>query len=184
MYRSAEPEKSGDTMSEEQTTQSNHTTHLECPPAKDPAVRWFIFAAMMLGVSVWCFFDRRQPPEAWDWEHINPIANYLLNNWGPVIFVPVGLYALFMAVRQLRRTVVADAEGIAIRGGKRFAWSEITKVDASKLKTKGIVYLFAGEREMKLDSWKIERFKELVRFIEEKVPVEAEKVAPVPMEKE
>jgi len=143
---------------------------LECGPAKDPAVRWFIFAAMMIAMALWCWSDRRDPPEAWDAEHINQIGAYLLNNWGPVVFAPVGLIAVFAAVGHLRRTLVADESGITY-GSEKMVWKEVTRLDATKLKSKGILTVIHGDGQtLKLDSWKLQNFQELVAFVEKKLP--------------
>jgi len=151
-------------------TPQQQAARVECKPAKDPAVRWFIFAAMMIGVAAWCWSDRRAKPEAWDLKHINDVSAYLLNNWGPVVFVPVGLLAVFMAASQLRRGLVADDEGITY-GRTVVPWREVTRLDATELKSKGILTVLHGDgQELKLDSWKLQNFKELVAFIEKKLP--------------
>ena len=143
---------------------------IECKPAKDPAVRWLIFAAMMVGISIWCWSDRRAKPEAWDFKHINQVGAYLLNNWGPVVFAPLGLISVLLAVRQLTRKLVADDGGITY-GSAVVAWPEVNKLDATELKSKGILTLVHGNgRKLKLDSWKIRNFKELVAFVEKKLP--------------
>lgn len=141
-----------------------------CPPTKDPAVRYFIFAAMAIGLAVWCFLDRTDKPSAWDMGHINEISNYLFNNWGPVVFAPLGLIAVFAAVRQLTRKLVADQEGITY-GRQQIIWGDVKVIDAAKLQSKGILRLLCdGGRSLKLDSYNMKNFKALVAFIEKKLP--------------
>jgi len=159
------------------TTEPEAGPRVECPPTKDPAVRYFIFAGMLLGLSVWCALDRRPNPTAWDWEHINEISNYLFNNWSFVVFIPVGLIAAAAAVRQLARKLVADDQGITY-GGTYVAWSDVKAIDAARLKSKGILVLQYGEDEkLKLDSYNMRDFKELVELIESRLP-EVERIEP------
>jgi hypothetical protein len=160
-----------------ETNESATPTSIECRPSKDPAVRWFIFAAMAMATAVWCWSDRRPRPEAWDLENINDVAAYVLNNWSPYLLVPVALAAAAVAARHLTLRTVADDEGIT-RGRKSLSWSRIAVIDAAMLKSKGILTLRGRDgEEMKLDSWKIQRFKELVAFIESKLP-DAERAEP------
>lgn len=145
-------------------------TQVVCTPTKDPAVRWFIFAAMMIGFGVWCSFDRRDPPEAWDAIHINEVAAYLLNNWGPFLLAPIGLIAAAMGIRHLKRKLVADETGITY-GRTKVAWDQITRLDASQLKEKGILTVCYGDQEkLKLGDWNLENFKQLVAFVESHCP--------------
>lgn len=144
---------------------------VECPPTKEPAVRWFIFAAMMIAVAIWCYSDRRERPEVWDFKHFNDAASYVLNNWGPVLFAPLGLIAAAMGVRYLRRKLIADEEGIGYAGKDKVAWGQVEELDASLLGEKGILTLRFGQgRSLKLDSWKLQNFRELVSLMEKKVP--------------
>ena len=151
-------------------TESNKQAAVVCRPTNDPAVRWFIFAAMMLGFSLWCYSDRRQPPEAWDTKHINEIAGYVMNNWSPWVLAPAGIIAAGLGIRHLSRKLVADTEGIGYPGGK-VSWSEFTRLDASLLQSKGILCLYyGGGRKLILDSWKLRDFRQLVAFVEKMLP--------------
>ena len=143
---------------------------VECAPTRDPAVRWFIFAGMLIGFAFWCLSDLRQPPEAWDMKHVNQAAAYLLNNWGPVLFFPLGAVAIATAVRHLARKLVADETGIGY-GRTRIAWDRFTGLDASLLASKGILRLeYDGNKQLKLDSWRLRNFKPLVAYVEAKRP--------------
>lgn len=155
------------------TSEQSQISTVECAPTTEPAVRWFIFAAMMIGFAVWCFSERHEypAPETWDLEHINEAAKYLLNTWGPVVFAPLGLLAVAMAVAHLRSRLIADDEGIGYAGKQKHTWDRVKKLDVSALKAKGILYLTLDDgSEMKLDSWKLQNFRDLVALIEKKVP--------------
>ena len=147
-------------------------TSVECRPTRDPAIRWFIFAAMLMGFSIWCLTDRRAVPEAWDMKHINDIAAYLLNNWGPALFLPLGLIALILGVRQLTRRLTADQTGIRY-GGLTVTWDQVTTLDTSQLQEKKILDVIYGDgKVLRLDSWKLENFLELVKLIEANVSLD------------
>jgi len=147
-----------------------------CPAAKDPAVRLFIVAVLLLGFGAWCLTDLRPRPRAWDLDHINEVANYLLNNWGPVLFFPAGVVFAVWGVVFLRRTLVADTDGIGYKGRDRIAWSDVKGLDTSQFAKKSILKLQVergGERdELVLDGWKLQNFKALVRLVESKLPQE------------
>ena len=123
------------------TSEQSQISKVECGPTTEPAVRWFIFAAMMIGFAIWCFSDRREPPKAWTLEHINDIATYVLNNFMPYLFAPLGLLALAMALIHLKSKLIADDEGIGYAGKQKHGWDQVKKLDVSELKDKGILYL-------------------------------------------
>jgi hypothetical protein len=159
------------------TTESGETAQVQCPPTKDPAVRYLIFAGLALGLAIWCSLDRRPKPPAWDLEHLNKISNYLFNNWSPLVTAPLGLIAVFAAVRQFTRKLVADEEGITY-GCQYVAWGDVKAIDAVRLKSKGILVLRCAEdSKLKLDSYNMHGFKELVAFIEKKLP-DVERIEP------
>ncbi len=144
---------------------------VEARAAADPAVRLFILAAMLLGYSIWCLLDWREPPPAWTTEHINEIGPYLSTNVAFFLALPGGLVPLVWGFVFLRRRLVADAEGIGYLGKDQVPWHAIEKVDASKLPSKGILDLYHGEdKKLRLDSWKLKNFKPLVAFVEAHLP--------------
>jgi hypothetical protein len=147
---------------------------VEAPAAKDAAVRMFIVAFMLVGMGAWCLTDMRKPPEAWDAKHANQAGAYLLNNWGPVVFLPAGGLFGAWAVSMLRRVMVADAAGIGYAGKPQTPWADIARLDASRFEDKGMLDLYdkAGKR-IRLDSWKLTNFKALVAFVEQHVPESA-----------
>ncbi len=158
------------------TSEQSQISKVQCAPTTEPAVRWFIFAAMMLGFAGLCFKDRLEypAPEAWDIDHINVAAKYLLNTWGPVVFAPLGLLALTMAGLHLKSKLLADDEGLGYTGKQKYGWDQVKKLDISELQDKGILYLTLDDgSEMKLDSWKLKDFRDLVALIEKKVPAAA-----------
>lgn len=146
---------------------------VECPAAKDPAVRLFIGAAMALAFGLWMAYDayvaKKYPyPEPYN---INDFSKHVLNHYGPFVFVPLGLALAIWGIVTMRRVLVADGEGIGYRGKDKLVWGDITSVDASKLKGKGILVLQAGPvASVVLDSWKLLNFRELVAFVEAHLP--------------
>ena len=155
----------------ETENESSAQASVECRAASDHAVRLFVLTAMPLAFGIWCLTDQRKPPEAWDMANINDAAAYLLNNWGPLVFFPVGLVLLYFAVRYIRRVLVADQEGIGYVGKDKILWEQVTKLDATALK-KEILVLEAEQRALKLDGYKLRSFRDLVVLIEKNVPQE------------
>lgn len=155
----------------ETENESSAPASVECRAASDPAVRLFILTAMPLAFGIWCLRDRHKHPrpDIWDWAHINDIAGYILNTWGPVVLFPLGFVGLYLAIRYIRRVLVADEEGIGYVGKDKILWEQVTKLDAADLK-KEILVLETGQRALKLDGWKLRDFRDLVAFIEKHVP--------------
>ena len=155
--------------------QASETIQVECPPTKDPAVRWFIFAAMMLGFAAWTIYDHyimgKYPyPEPYE---LNPYMKYLFNHYAAYLLIPPGLIGVVLGARQLMRKLTADAEGIAY-GRTEVPWDAIKRLDASQLAEKGILVVHYGDGgALKLDSWKCQNFKQLVALVESKVPQSA-----------
>ncbi len=158
-------------MNDTQETHSNET--IVFAPTTEPAVRSFIIAVLLLGFGAWCWFDKSNypPPEAWTTEFINDIATYTMNHWGPFVFVPVGAVFLALGIRHLTRKMVADSEGLGYSGGEKILWSNVTAIDASALKEKGLLKLTYNKgKRLILDSYKLQNFRELVGFVERRLP--------------
>ena len=161
-------------MTDEPNSQETPAS-VECPAAKDPAVRLFILAAMMIGFGAYCFIDHYvrhmyQYPVPYK---LNPYLTYLFNHYGPFVLIPLGLLAVLWGVLFLRRRLVADEEGIGYAGRQKISWSAVKSLDSAKLESKGILSITydtgAGERTLVLDSWKLQNFRELVRLVESKL---------------
>ncbi|MFW6133717.1 MAG: hypothetical protein ACOC8F_07450 [Planctomycetota bacterium] len=148
-----------------------------CPAAKDPAVRLFILAGMLIGFGIWCWTDLHnfpQPKVSFS-EDVNGWAAYLFNHVGAYVLTPLGIIPLVWGFIFLRRRLVADGEGIGYVGREKLRWDEIDAVDAGKLQDKGILILRAGDRKLVLDSWKLRNFKALVDLVEQHTPAGATK---------
>jgi hypothetical protein len=160
-------------------SETNHTPRqdrVECPPARDPAVRLFIIAAMFIGFGLYCFWDAyilgKYPyPNNGD---VNLAFKHYFNHGGGIVFPLAGLVPLVMGIRFLRRVLVADAEGIRVPGSPAIAWKDVKHLDATDLAGKGFLRLDYGQaKPLVLDSWKLQNFKALVAFIEKHVPADA-----------
>lgn len=153
---------------EENITSPASPTRVDCPPARDPAVRTFILAAMLVGFGLWCWSDRRETPT--NWSDFNKVAAYLMNNYGPFVLLPLGMFFAAKGIVMLRRRLVADAEGIGYVGRETIRWADVTAVDASQLASKGILWLEHKGGKLTLDGWHLQNFKALVAFVEAHVP--------------
>jgi len=164
----------GSTMTE--TPENISPTSVTCPAAKDPAVRTFIMAAMLIGIGIWCWMDaatgKYPPPEAWDIDHINDAAGHAFNHWTPWVALPIGAFMALRGFLALKRVLTADAEGMGYAGKDKLPWDKITALDASRLKSKGILTVrYEGGEKLVLDSWKLRNFRELVGFVEAHSPI-------------
>ncbi len=162
------------------TPETPEPTSVTCTASKDPAVRTFIIAAMLLGVGIWCWMDaasgKYPPPKAWDLENINDAAGHAFNHWTPWVALPFGLLKAALGFIALKKVLIADAEGIGYKGKDKLAWDKITGLNASQLKDKGILTVeYEGDGKLVLDSWKLENFRDLVGFVESHSPVEPTK---------
>ena len=150
---------------------------VECPATKDPAVRLFILAAMMIGIGVWCLLDMHNYPYKSISEDLNGFFTHVFNHYSPIVLLPLGLLAVLKAVMGLRRRLVADQEGIGYVGKQKISWSAVKSLDSAKLASKGILNITydtgAGERTLVLDSWKLQNFRDLVRLVESKLSPDA-----------
>ncbi len=159
----------------EKPSESTPPENVTCGPNRDPAVRLFIASAMFIGFAIYCFVDAVPAPEAWSLEHINPATEYVLHIGGPWVFGLAGIIPLVFAILFLKRTLTADKDGIGFSDGEKIPWSSITKLDATDLKSKGILalhYTTEGSREgkIKLDDWKLNNFRDLMAIVENNVP--------------
>ena len=164
----------------DQTPSQSPPASVECPAAKDSAVRMFIFAALLIGFGIYCFADHYiwgnyKYPDPFK---LNPYLGYLLNHYGPFVFLPPGLLLLVWGIVAMRRRLVADEQGIGYVGKPKIPWSAITTVDSSKLADKGVLLIGYTLEErpavLKLDSWKLQNFRDLVALIESKALVAGE----------
>jgi len=147
------------------------------PAAKDPVVRYFILAAMLLGFAGWLVYDgyiaKKYKYTSLSWDTVNDWFEWAMNCIGPFVLLPCGLLVLIRAVLFAKRKLVADAEGIGYEGKERILWSHINTVDATKLKSKGYLYLHYGDgKKLTLDEWKLQRFRDLAAFVESHLPPE------------
>lgn len=158
------------------TDQPAPPDRVECPAAKDPAVRLFILAAMLIGFGVWCFHDAYlggkypYPEDA----KLNELMNYYFNHIGGIALPLAGLVPLIWGIVFLRRRLVATADGIGYAGRPPIPWQNVTRLDATDLPRKEILRLhYGGAKPLVLDGWKLTRFKDLVAFVEAHVPPDA-----------
>ena len=162
---------------------------VECRASKDSAVRLFIGAAALVAVGLYCVYDgyfakvqndagdmvpKYPPPEVWNLKHINEVAGYALNRFGPFLFIPLGILLAVLAIRTLKRFIMADRDGLVVNGRPKIAWSEFSGIDASLLDSKGILTLKRGGDQpgVKLDRYHYRDFRDAVAFIEDRVKVD------------
>ncbi len=150
-------------------------SRVEAVAKKDPAVRKFIIAGMALAGGLWLFYDGHltdhypYTPMA---EDMNAFFSWVLNYFGGLVLIPIGLLFAIRALLELRKKIVGDDQGIGFEGKRPIAWNDITAVDAGKLANKQILVLKANAQTLTLDAYKHENFKPLVAMVEQNVPAE------------
>jgi hypothetical protein len=156
-------------MSDAQTPAS---TTVNCPAERDPGIRLLIATAMGIAGALYC--QLTPPKEALGPESdINLKAEWYLHLYGPWVCGAVAIVLAVWAFKALRRTIVADADGIVV-SRKRYAWSEFNGIDASLLAEKGQLTLKrTGGNDVLLRRYQYKNFKALVELIEQKVSTES-----------
>jgi hypothetical protein len=158
--------------------ENNQTDRVECSATKDPLIRTFAIAALLIGAGVWCWLDSAKyaAPEKWDFKHINEAANYAFNHYLPLIVWPVGVVFLISGSRAAKRKLIADQNGLDCGCSAKIKWENIDSLDATELKSKGWIFLETAGKRIKLDGWKLTNFKALVEIIEKNLPAEKKKI--------
>jgi hypothetical protein len=97
-----------------------------------------------------------------------------------IIVIPIGLFFAFKLVRESGRWVAMDEHGLTARGGVEASWDQVTGLDESRWKTKGIAYAQYNDgqgntKKLLLDDFKMERepTKAIVDRVREQVDPEA-----------
>lgn len=143
-----------------------------CPAARDPAVRQVLVALLLIGAAAWCFHDSPKYPKP-DPFDLNKYLGWAFNHFLPVVLLPAAAAVFVRVVVLCRRRLVADGEGIGYAGKAKLPWDRVARVDARRLKSDGILLLHADDgTKLKLDSWRLRNFRQLVAFIEQRVPAE------------
>ena len=142
---------------------------IECRAASEPAIRPVVFAALLIGFGIWCLLDRHNYPYKPGGGY-NVLLPYLLNTWGPILFLPLGLLFLWKGIRAYTRVLVADEEGIGYAGKPRIAWADVKRLDAADLKNEILLLDHGDGGALKLDGYNLRDFRDLVAFIEKRIP--------------
>jgi len=162
-------------MNEPSTSDASAPDRVECPASKDPPVRMFAVAAMLIAFGVYCAYDAFLATEDGEPKYSSEknAASYYFNAVGGVVLPPVGIVALICGLVMLRRKFVADQEGLGYVGKEKVPWSRVSKLVKRGAGRLDVSYDGPGEEEegvLELDSWKLKHFAELVAFIDAKAP--------------
>jgi hypothetical protein len=162
---------------------SGAATSVECRSAGDPFVRMLLLGVVLLAWGAWSGYDAfykldKQGNRAFSME--KNASHYLFNAGMSMILPPVSLVVLAWAFRIRRRRLLADGEGLGYVGKEKIAWSRLKRLSPGGKGLLDVYYDGPGGnlRRLRLDSWMLKNFNELVAFIEAKapnVPVEAGK---------
>ena len=149
--------------------ESSNVTRVVCPAVLDLAIRPLVLAVALIAFGIWCAMDQ-QPHKPFD-DDMNSWLTWAMNFYGQFAFPAIGLIPLYFGVRVLRRKMVADEQGVGFEGKEKIAWSAVTGLDASELKSKQILVLIHSQgQRYTLDGFDLRNFRQLVDFIEARVP--------------
>jgi hypothetical protein len=162
-------------MSEQTPARPAASDHVECPAAMDPCVRMFIVALLMLAYGLYCAYDLfvATGAEGGPKYSMEKNASIYLYNVACLILVPIGAVCLAWGVVMVGRKLLADQEGIGFVGQEKVAWQRIYRIVT---RGKGLLDLYYKDQEgqddgvIRLDSWKLKNFAELVALVESKTP--------------
>ena len=106
------------------------------------------------------------------------------------IVLPIGVYFLVKLIRENARWVAMSDDGFTANGGKSFGWDDVTGLDETKWKSKGIAYVqyrgaSNGNQRLLLDDFKMQRepVKAMVQRLQQHLnPAEPEPVESMPPE--
>ncbi len=153
-----------------QSSDNPVATPVEARAATEPLVRRLGMVAILLGVGVWTILDYLNKGYQYG-EGFNEHVRYCLNKFGIFVFAPIALVILVRAIVARSRRLVADEKGIGYAGKPQIAWNEITRVDATRLKGKGLLTIIHGQgRTWKLDEYDWRSFRDVVAMIDLHVP--------------
>jgi hypothetical protein len=156
--------------STEQTAQE-----VTCTIGSDVVVRAFIMAGIFLAIGLWCAYEINltpnypKPDVPFSMDVINEYSSWLANFGGQIVFLAVGLFLLVRAIRTRSSRLRADANGIGYAGKATIAWNDVTRIDASRLKSKGYLDIYVGDVKFPVDTWRWEQSKTLLAIMEASV---------------
>jgi hypothetical protein len=152
-------------------TTSTPDKQIVCPTRRDSVLRLVIIGVVLLGFGIWCMIDLGKYPHKPFSEDINAWGKWATNFYGSFVCPILGAAMLIWAFLALRRKLVADEQGIGYAGKEKIPWSDVTGLDTSDLQDRQILYLQHGQgQKLKLDGYKLQDFKELLAFLESRVP--------------
>lgn len=157
------------TDSNDQTTTPQSVT---CPTATDPIIRRVIMVLICLGFGVYSIYELA----AGHYQEPGQEATRMFTIGCAVILTPVGLFLLVTLFKMMTAKFEADQQGLGPAGKPKVAWSQVTKLIQRGKGLLNVEYNVDGEPGvLKLDSWKLQNFDQLVQLIDAKtegVPVE------------
>lgn len=151
----------------EQAKEAQTGEKLVCPANPEPAVKKFIMAGLLLAWALYCAYDL--------YWHANPLKpgdeHYEFTYYTMLPAFPLAVVPLVWGILQLRRKLVADGEGLGFSQGNKVRWDSITRLEPLGKGQLEVHYTQDGrDGTLKLDSYFIKNFNELVRMIEAKRP--------------
>lgn len=158
-------------MNEQTETMPQAPDRVECPAVFN--VRIFIIAAVLTGFGLYCAWDAFLAKD----DQGNPKysreedpGKYYFNVYGAGL-VPIGVVVAVWGVWMHRRKLIADSDGIGYVGKPKIAWDQVQRLVTRGKGLLDVHYSRDGNPGLlKLDSFKLQNFRDLVAMIETKTP--------------
>ena len=147
---------------------------VECRVPKATINRMLFITLLLFGVAGYFAYDtflaKDDQGEA-KYSMEKKAADYIFNLTGSIIMPLAGLAQLARVLITSKRKLVADQEGIALAGKAKVPWSQVDKLVTRGKGLLEVCYKKGnGQGVIKLDSFKLDNFNELVALIEAKTP--------------
>ena len=160
----------------ENTPAPASAARVECPATKDPVIRMMIAGLGLLALGGWFAYDAfwavdKQGQRKYSME--KEPTEFLFQAGMASLLPPAGIVLLVWSGRMRRRVLVADERGMGYLGRPAIGWERLKRLVP---RGKGLLDVYYDDgRRLRLDSWKLLNFNELVAYIESlapQVPVE------------
>ncbi len=101
-----------------------------------------MIAAMFFGFGIYCvydgYFSESYRAKETD-ENGKPTANLLFNQYAPIPLGLIATYCLIAAVRNPKKRLVAQEDGLNVCDKELISYKDITYIDHRKFKEKGLI---------------------------------------------
>lgn len=136
---------------------------LVCGLAKSRKMKWIIYIILALGAGIYCYYDGFVSEK-----YLKDLSNLWFNRVGSIVLAVAFVVLVIGFFVILKTRIAADDDGIDVNGKSKIPWKDIVRIDDGNVE-KGLVDIFytveGQEEKWTADSYKIDRFDELLDMI-------------------